>query len=283
MKLRGQTMVGDGFDGFDRNVAEKMPKIKKEEDFSPSLTEEETPPLPSLSAAPQELKPLERPTEKKAIFTPQPKGEPRKEEEEENGVVLNLIDDLHAQLLVSNRTRRAMEIDLASSQKTIQHLDRENKTLRIQAESLKKELQGFKEIQSELTYIEEENEDALERITLLQGEIKTLKENLAGTAQERDQALSQIQTLEARIDQNDFLRIKGRLKEREVSHFSEENSELRARLEEALTQNIDLEKKYEALKRSFNEVKESLTLLRDTCKTSYYNLSEPPEEDLHRP
>jgi chromosome segregation ATPase len=282
MKPRGQTIVGNGFDGFDRNVAEKMPKIKKEEDFSPPLAEEPTPPLPSLSAVPQELRPPERPVEKKAIFTPQPKGEPKGEEEEENGVVLNLIDDLHAQLLVSNRTRRVMEIDLASSQKTIQHLARENNTLGIQVESLKKELQGFKEIRSELAYLEEENEDALERITLLQGEIKTLKETLAGTTQERDQALNQIQTLEAKIDQNDLLRIKGRLKEREVSYFSEENNELRARLEEALAQNIDLEKKYEVLKRSFNEVKESLTLLRDTCKTSYYNLSDPPEEDPHR-
>ena len=77
----------------------------------------------------------------------------------------------------------------------------------------------------------------------MQGEIKSLKETLAGTTQERDQALSQIQTLEAKIEQNDLLRIKGRLKEREVSHFSEENNELRARLEEALTQNIDLEEK----------------------------------------
>ncbi len=134
-----------------------------------------------------------------------------------------------------------------------------------------------------MAYLEEENEDALERITLLQGEIKALKETLAGTTQERDQALSQIQTLEAKIEQNDLLRIKGRLKEREVSHFSEENNELRARLEEALAQNIDLEKKYEVLKKSFNEVKESLTLLRDACKTSYYNLSDTPEEDPHRP
>ena len=276
MKLRGQMMVGDGFDGFDRNVAEKMPKIKKEEELSLPIAEEDIPPLPSFQVAPQEIKPPERPVEKRAIFTPKPKEEPREKEEEENGVVLKLIEDLHAQLLVSNRTRRAMEIDLASSQKTIQHLAQENKALGVQGESLKKELQGFQEIQSEWAYLKEENEDALERITLLQGEIKALKETLAKTTQERDQALSQIQTLEARIEQNDLLRIKGRLKEREVSHFSEENNELRARLEEALSQNMDLEKRYEALKKSFNEVKESLTLLRDTCKASYYNLSDPP-------
>jgi len=168
---------------------------------------------------------------------------------------------------------------LASSQKTIQQLARENQILGIQIEGLKKELQRFREIQSELAYLEEENEDALEKISAMQGETKVLKESLANAARERDQALDQIQLLEAKIEQNDLVRMKGRLKEREVSQFSAENQELRARWEEALAQNIDLEKKYEALRKSFNEVKESLTLLRDACKTNYYNLSETPEQE----
>jgi chromosome segregation ATPase len=270
MKLRGQMTVGDGFDGFDKNVAEKMPKIKKEEELSLPIMEEETPPIPSLQVAPQEIRPPEeRPVGKKAIFTPPP----REEEKEENLEVLRLIEDLHTQLLVSNRTKRALEIDLASSQKMIQHMARENKTLGIQIEGLKKELQSLQEIQSEAAYLEEENEDALERITLLQGEMKALKEGLARAHQEKAQAMGQIQTLEDKIEQNDILRIKGRLKEREVSHFSEENQELRLRLEEVLAQNMELEKRYEVLKRSFNEVKDSLTLLRDACKANYYNLS----------
>ena len=132
-----------------------------------------------------------------------------------------------------------------------------------------------------MAYLEEENEDALERITLLQGEIKALKEGLARAHQEKDQALGQIQTLEDKIEQNDILRIKGRLKEREVSHFSEENQELRLRLGEALAQNMELEKKYEVLKRSFNEVKDSLTLLRDACKANYYNYLPIALNQLH--
>ena len=270
MKLRGQMALGDGFDGFDKNVAEKMPKIKKEEGLSLPLMEEETPLTPSLQATPQEIRPPEeRPVGRKAIFTPPP----QEEEREENLEVLRLIEDLHAQLLVSNRTKRALETDLASSQTMIRHMANENKALGIQVEGLKKELQSLQEIQSEVAYLEEENEDALERITVLQGEIKALKEGLARALQEKDQALGQIQTLEDRIEQNDILRIKGRLKEREVSHFSEENKELRLRLEEVLAQNMDLEKRYEVLKKSFNEVKDSLTLLRDACKANYYNLS----------
>jgi len=271
MKPRSQTIVEEGFDGFDRNVAEKMPKIRKEEEAPLSLLEaEETQPL---SVASQETQPQEKPPERKPVFTPQSKEEGGKE----NLEVLRLIEDLHAQLLVSNRTKRALEMDLASSQKTIRQQGQENQFLGIQIEGLKKELQRFEDLQSELGYIEEENEDALERIAALQGEMRTLKETLAKTAQERDQTLSQLQTLQDQIEQNDILRIKGRLKEREVSHFSAENQEIRMRLEEALAQNIDLEKKYEALKKSFGEVKESLTLLRDACKTDYYNLSDSTE------
>jgi chromosome segregation ATPase len=272
MKPRGQTVIGDGFDGFDRNVAEKMPKIRKEEESPLSTPEEETQLLHPVS---REARPTEKPAERQPIFTPQPK----EAEGRENLEILKLIEDLHAQLLASNRTKRAMEMDLASSQKTIQQLAQENRTLGVQIEGLKKELQRFQKIQSESAYLEEENEDALEKITAMQGEIKVLKESLANAARERDQAFEQSQILEAKIEQTDLLRMRGRLKEREVSHFSVENQELRARWEEALAQNVELEKKYEALRNSFNEVKESLTLLRDACKTNYYNLSEAPEQE----
>ena len=268
MKGRGQTLAGDGFDGFDRSVAEKMPKIRKEEEASPVFPEEATP-LHPANEAPPEAKPAEKPVEKRAIFTPLS----REGEKEEDLDVLKLIEDLHGQLLVSNRMKRALETDLSSSEKTIQGLVREKRSLETEIEGLKKELQKSGETRSEIAYLQEENEDALERIRAMQGEAKALKEALAKAIEERDQALVQIQALEARIEEGDLVRIKGKLKEKEAFHFSEENEELRKRLEATLAQNGDLEKKYEALKKSFHEVKESLTLLRDTCKSSYYNLS----------
>jgi hypothetical protein len=67
------------------------------------------------------------------------------------------------------------------------------------------------------------------------------------------------------------------LKEREVSLFLEENQALQSKLEETLARNIDLERRYETLKKSYNEVRESLTLLRDSCKANYYSLSENHE------
>ncbi len=265
MKGRGQTLAGGGFDGFDRSVAEKMPKTRREEDSSSAILQEEVP----LIHEAQETKLPEKVVEGKANLGPPP----MEGEGEENLEISKLVEDLHTQLLVSNRTKTALEMDLISSQKTIQQLARENKALGVQLEGLKKELQKLGEVQSEVAYLEEENEDALERITGLQEETRSLKEILVRATLERDQALAQIQVLEAKIEQSDLSRIKERLKEREAYHLSEENEGLRRRLEEALRQNMDLEKKYEVLKKSFHEVKESLTLLRDACKTSYYNLS----------
>lgn len=267
MKERRQTMVGSDFDGFDRNVAEKMPKKKKEDELSLSPHSEDE--AHAHTEAPADMTPSENPPKKKAIFTPQPK-----EGDDENLGILKLIEDLHAQLLVSNRTKRALEMDLASFRKALHQLAQENRSLVTRVESLSLEIQKLQETQSELAYLEEENEDALDRITSLQGEIKASKETLTKTLLVRDEALQQLQILKTQIEHGETLRIKGKLKEREASLYAEENRDLRARLEEALKKNGDLESKYGAIKESFNEVKESLILLRDACKANYYNLSE---------
>jgi chromosome segregation ATPase len=271
MKARSQMVTGDG---FDKNVAEKMPKIRRLEEPIPSTTEAEPQPLKEdRHEMVQEMDSSEKQAERKFIFEPPKKGA----ETKQNLDVLRLIEDLHAQLLVSSRTKRALEMDLSSYQKTIHQLIRDNQDLRRQFEDVNKELQRLKEIQSESVYLKEENEDALERIREFQQELLGVKEVMARTTQERDEALSRIRDLELQIEQSEIQRVKGRLKEREASHFSEENQELQSKLEEALAQNLDLEKKYDALRRSFNEVRESLALLRDSCKKNYYNLSETPE------
>jgi len=132
-------------------------------------------------------------------------------------------------------------------------------------------------LQSESTYLQEENVDALERIKEFQKELREMRETLAKATQEREEAFDRIRDLESQMEQNEVVRIKGKLKEREASLFSEENRELQSKLEETLAKNLDLEKKCETLKKSFNEVRESLTFLRDSCKANYYNLSETPE------
>jgi chromosome segregation ATPase len=265
MKLRSQDLTGDG---FDKNVAEKMPKMRKLEE-------------PVLPAAPEvESEQVEdRPgIAREGVSAGREIGSPRVETTgEERHDVQSLIEDLHTQLLVLNRTKRALEMDLASHQKTIDQMARDNKDLRGQVEKLKKELKQIEEGQYESDYLKEENADALERVRNLQQEMRGLNETLASTLEEKDGALGRIRDLESRLGANEVIKIKGKLKEREAFYYSEENRELQARLEVALTKNTDLEKKYEVLKRSFDEVKESLVLLRDSCKSHYYNLSEPSE------
>jgi chromosome segregation ATPase len=259
-------------DGFDKNVAEKMPKMKKLEETFPSDTENVPPPLnQDPYEIIQEVRSPEKKEEKTILF------QPPRAETEQTVDVLKLIEDLHTQLLVSGQIKKALEMDLHSYQKTIHQLTQDNQDLRNQLETQIKEYQRLEESQSESIYLKEENEDALEKIQGLQQELREMNEALAKSIQERDEALSRVQDLESRLEQNELLQIKGRLKEREASHFYEESQNLQSRLEKTLSQNLELERKYEVLKRSFNEVKESLTLLRDSCKKNYYNLSETPE------
>ncbi len=271
MKLRGQVMTADG---FDTNVAEKMPKIRRVEEPLPSPLEESLQLVEEDRQEPMpEMKLPEERIEKKVIFESPKKGV----ETEKSLDVLKLIEDLHAQLLAAAQTKRALEMDLSSHKKTAFQLAQDNQELRRQFEALSKEHQKLKEFQSESVYLQEENADALGRIKEFQQELREMRETLTRAIREREEAFERIRDLESQIEQSEVVKIKGRLKEKEASLFSEENRELQSRLEEALTQNNDLVKKYEILKKSFGEVRESLTYLRDSCKANYYNLSESPE------
>jgi len=277
MKPRSQAATEDG---FDTNVAQKMPRIRKlEEPHTLNLEQE---PEPQEKEDDQILKDKirivetsspERRTEKKAIFESLAKGV----EAEQSLDVLKLIEDLHAQLLASAQTKRALEMDLASYKKSIHQLAQDNQELRRQWEILSKEDEKLKAFQSESIYLQEEHADALERIKEFQQELREMKKALTKATQEREEAFDRIRGLESQIEQTEVMKIKGKLKEREASLFSEENRELQSKLEEALARNTDLEKKYEILKKSFSEVRESLTFLRDSCKANYYNLSESAE------
>lgn len=271
MKPRSQVITADG---FDTNVAEKMPKIRKLEEPLPSPSEVEPQILEEDRLEPMpEVGSLEKQAERKATFESPKKGV----EAEQDLDVLKLIEDLHAQLLASGQTRRALEMDLASYKKGMHQLTQDNRELRHQVETLSREHQRLKEAQSESIYLQEENADALERIKAFQQELREMKEALAQVTRERDEALDRIRNLESQMEQNEVAKIRGKLKEREASLFLEENRELQSKLEETLAVNRDLETKYETLKKSFHEIKESLTFLRDSCKASYYSLSENTE------
>lgn len=268
MKTRSPLTISDG---FDKNVAEKMPKIRKEEESPPVEPVTEFQPI---QEGPSDTVSSEVRVEREFVLPP-PLEEEREEEKSEE--VLNLIEDLHTQLLVSSRTRRTLEVDLASLQTDIHHRTRENGELRRQLEDQMKEIQRLKEVQAESIYLKDENADAVERLQELQQELREVKEGLVKITQERDEALHYVRQLEAQKEQDELLRVKGRLKEKEISHLSKENQELQSRLKEAFAQNLEIEKKYETVRKSFDEVRESLTLLRDSVKKDYYHLSDSPE------
>lgn len=264
MKARDQMSMGDG---FDRSVAEKMPTVKKTEETPPPLGSERLEPKEEPVEVKQDSPVLPKAAEKRSPFPKEAEPEPQRD-------VMRLIEDLHTQLLASGWTKSALEMDLASSQKSLHRLAQDNQDLRGQLDRVSRELQRVREGQTETAYLREENEDALERIRNFQQEVRSLREALARMTQEKEEALSRVRQMESEEQQSELLRIKERLKEREASHFSRENQELQARLETVMAENAELEGKYEALRKSFKEVKESLAVLRDTCKASYYSRSE---------
>ncbi len=267
MKARDQMSMGDG---FDRNVADKMPTVKKTEESLPPPESERFEPKEGPVEVKQESPVPPKAPEKRPLFQPFPK----EAEPEPQRDVMRLIEDLHMQLLASGRAKSALEMDLASSQKTLHRLAQDNQDLRGQLDQMNKELQRVREGQTETAYLREENEDALERIRNFQQEVRSLREALARMTQEKEEALGRVREMESEEQQSELLRIKERLREREASHFSRENQDLQARLEAVMAENAELEEKYETLRKSFKEVKESLAVLRDTCKASYYNRSE---------
>ena len=109
MKFRGQTITGDG---FDRIVAEKMPKIKQQEEPSPLDHKVESQELHEFH---QDIRPLEKTTEVKIT----PSSSKERIEGEQNLDVLGLIEDLHAQLLASSRTKKALEMDRRRDSTTV--------------------------------------------------------------------------------------------------------------------------------------------------------------------
>ncbi len=269
MKARDHMSMGDG---FDRNVAEKMPTVKKAEETLPPPESERLEPREEPVEVKQDSPVLTKAAEKRSPFQPFPK----EAEPEPQRDVMKLIEDLHTQLLASGRTKSALEMDLASSQKSLHRLAQDNQDLRGQLDQVRRELQKVREGQTEAAYLREENEDALERIRDFQQEVRSLREALAKMTQEKEEALGRVRQMESEEQQSELLRIKERLREREASHFSRENQELQARLEAVLAENAELEEKYETLRKSFSEVKESLAVLRDSFKASYYKTPEAP-------
>jgi chromosome segregation ATPase len=183
-----------------------MPRIRKEETPLPSDEFD----AQALEVDPQDIGqvpgPPEKKEEKRAVFQTPPRAEPERPPD-----VFGLVEDLHAQLLASSQTKKALEMDLSSRQKTILQLAQDNRDLRTQMEELKKELQVLKGSQTESAYLREENEDALERITQFQEEMRVTNETLTQVTKEREEALSRIRDLESQIEQGDILKIKGRM------------------------------------------------------------------------
>ncbi|HIC92569.1 MAG TPA: hypothetical protein EYP21_11065 [Syntrophaceae bacterium] len=186
--------------------------------------------------------------------------------------VLGLVEDLQSQLQATQDIKMALEEDLASAEKTINQLLSDNKELRTLVQDQSNITARLQEMEREITYLEEENSDALLKIHDLQTENKELKEKVATLTTERDEALRERDSFKSRLKEDEALRIQNSYLEKERKRILQKQSELEEQLKAVLEDNAGLEKECHDLKTALKEIKQFLLLVRDHAKYDYYNI-----------
>ncbi len=237
--------------GFERSVARKMPRVRSEVVESVEPVRREPPNLHD-----------EIVHEEVSL------------EEEVQWDALSLVADLESQLQAAQDLKAALERDLASAKKTIDQLFLDNKELRALVKDQEKTVPRLQKLEQEITYLEEENSDALIRIQVMRTENEELKERVATLATERDTALNENRMVKSKIKEEETLRIQIAYLEKERKRSLQGQSELEENLKVALQRNTDLEKECHNLKKAMNEIKQSLLLVRNHAKRGYYGIKE---------
>lgn len=234
--------------GFERSVARKMPRVRSE-------VEESAEPIRGKSSdVHDQIIHEEVPLEKEVQWD-----------------ALSLVADLESQLQAAQDLKAALERDLTSAKKTIDQLFSDNKELRALVEDQESIAPRLQKLEQEITYLEEENSDALIRIQVMRTESEELKENIAKLATERDTALGENRMVKSRMKEEETLRIQIAYLEKERKRSLQRQSELEENLKVALQKNTDLEKECHNLKKAMNEIKQSLLLVRNHAKRGYYD------------
>ncbi len=237
--------------GFERSVARKMPRVRSE-------VEESAEPIRRKSTdIHDQIIHEEVPLEKEVQWD-----------------ALSLVADLESQLQTAQDLKAALERDLTSAKKTIDQLFSDNKELRALVEDQESIAPRLQKLEQEITYLEEENSDALIRIQVMRTENEELKENIATLATERDTALNENRMVKSKMKEEETLRIQIAYFEKERKRNLQRQSELEENLKVALQKNTDLEKEYHNLKKAMNEIKQSLLLVRNHAKRGYYSMKE---------
>lgn len=261
-------------DGFESSVAQRMPQTKTQtrSEKLTSLREVARPEAEAPATAPEtaerpaaaRLEPVEK--------VPRPLA-PKAEAPPEGGDVLRIVGQLKGQLLALETTKRALERELSTARRQVEHLAADNKALRGELESAAAAQAELLRLREENALLDEETADVLSRLEGLRSEGEESRERLAALAQENQAAGEELARLRLAASEGEMLRIKAEFLEKEKGSLSAENTQLARECEVLKDERDGLFREAASLKKSLKEIRESLLMVRDSARSDYYDLT----------
>lgn len=278
-------------DGFESSVAQRMPSTRtqaRSEKLKPlrEVLRPEAEAVEAIDAAaalrqsigeaaapaprpqPMHLEPTDRPARAVESLAGRAAAPER-----EGGDVLRIVGQLKGQLLALETTKRALERELSTVRRQVEHLAADNKGLRAELEAAEVAQADLSRLREENALLEEESADVLSRLEQLKADSEEQRERLATLALENQASAAELTSLRAASADGEMLRIKAEFLDKEKFSLAEENAQLGRECEEIKDERDGLAREVITLKKSLREIRESLLLVRDSSRSDYYDLT----------
>ena len=247
-------------DGFDKSVAERMPRMQKKRPNRPwnvdpillrsqeDHVEQTSPITETISGAPIS-KVAAKATIAKAVET---------------------IEDLNTEFTQIIFEKKDIQRKLKEHNKAIKEIEKENTSLKEDLAELEKSAQDNKSIEREITFLNEQFEDADHYIQNVVGMLEEKTANLEAEATKRKALEERMGRFNKDIQNKAKLDVKVSILERDLTISTTRIQELESRLEEEYRKRKPLEEEIVELKMALDRVYSSLSHIRLKAKREVY-------------
>lgn len=269
-------------DGFDRSVAEKMPKIQKKRPNRPwnvdpvlmKVHEEENEPAGEIASVQaeqpvselkvEEMPELEAPA---AVLT-----EPHHIVPENGNIVkaVETIKDLSSDFTQMIFDRKAIQQELDKTTSAVEHVERENARLRQTISDLEKSTLDSSMLEKEISFLNEQLEDADLYIQNMVNLLERKTETFEQEAIRRKELEGRLDNINKEIHEKAKMDVKVSILERDLSISNTRVFELESKLEEEYQKREPLEQEIVELKDALDRVYSSLAQIRLKAKREVY-------------
>ncbi len=269
-------------DGFDRSVAEKMPKIQKKRpnrpwNVDPVLMrghEEESAQARETKPVPEE-RPISQPkVEDKLELAVSAEASPAPQRfVPENGDIAKAVEtikDLSSDFTQMIFDRKAIQQELDKTTSAVEHMERENIRLKQTIAELEKSTLDNSMLEKEISFLNEQLEDA---DLYIQNMVNMLEEKAGSFEQEalrRRELEGRLESISREIHEKAKMDVKISILERDLSISNTRVLELESKLEEEYQKREPLEQEIVELKNALDRVYSSLAQIRLKAKREVY-------------